>query len=207
MLAMVTWHLGRLRRSPTLRWLIVVLTIAAIADLVSKRVGPALPNRIDVVVASRDLDEGVSVPSDAVRIVSVDPGPLVPRSRVLTIDDVVGRIPLEPIYAGEPLRPERLAGSQRRGPGALLRTDERGVSVAISPELGVPLATGDVVSVFATPGPIDNGPATAVVTAARVLVRSERAVTLAVPLREVPLLAAALVRGPVTVALRLPPPP
>lgn len=69
----------------------------------------------NVVVAVRDLPERVKVPEDAVEIMKV-PAAMVPDQAALTVEEVVGKYPLAPLYKNEVITKPKLANTL--GPAA-----------------------------------------------------------------------------------------
>lgn len=193
-----------LRRRPRVRRLLGLALVALVAlavALVVRRAEAAREawGRTEaVVVASRDLPPGhVLGPGDTE--VRQLPAPAVPPGAVASVDD--GRIVQAGAYEGEVLVARRLAAPGARGPAALLPQGARAVAVPVEPGTAPPLEVGqhvDVVGVVA----VDGGPEPVVVAEGALVVHvAERAVSLAVPPDAVPVVAAALAAGTVTLAL------
>jgi Flp pilus assembly protein CpaB len=78
----------------------------------------AVPVR-DVLIATRDLDPGMSIESDAIEVRSI-PEILLPVGVLTEPDQASGRLVTAPIYAQELIHPNRLSGSGSSGLAALL---------------------------------------------------------------------------------------
>ncbi len=188
---MLRWRLRRLRRSHTLRWVILVIAAASLLDTLAARNVVAV-TRVPIVVAARDVAAGEIVDRSSLAVVEVELGALAPEGALSDPDSIVGHVALDPLYVGEPVRPERISGTTRRGPAALLDVGERAISIPLAADHGLRLAPGDVVSVFSARSPIGDGPAVVVVSAGQVLEQGERSMLLAVAEDEAADLAAAL---------------
>ena len=125
----------------------------------------ASPASQTVVVAARDLDSGVAVTADDVRVVKVPPA-LTPRQAALRPSDVVGRLTSGAMRQGEVLSDRRTIAAgplDGFGPGRVL------TSVRITdPGVLAFLRTGDTVDVMAVAGD-DQPKATIVASRARVV--------------------------------------
>ena len=123
-----------------------------------------------------------------------------------TAEPPVGAVVRQPILAGEPVAPSRLAPDGLTGVAALVPAGERAVAVAVGPAGVPPLAVGDQVDVVTVmpPGATGDGgsdPAFTLVERATVVAIGEQAVTIAVPDADAPRVAWAVANGAVVLAL------
>lgn len=170
-----------------------------------------------VAVATRDLHPGEVIDAATASVrdlpeVAVAPGAL---------DHVPGgAIVRDPVPAGEPLVPTRLAPLGLTGAAALVPDGHRAVAVPLGPTGAPPLQVGDRVDVLAVTGsdpgpgagPVPTGPAGRdagggagpafpVVEGARVIHVDEEVVTIAVPTGDAPRVALAVTRALAVLAL------
>ena len=193
-----------LRRRPRLRRALGIALAALVAVAVTTTVQRAEATRAAwgrsraVVVATRDLPPGHVLEAGDTEVVDL-PEAAVPDGAVGRVE--AGRVVRSGAFEGEVLLRRRLAGDGVVGPAALLPEGTRAVAVPVEPGSAPPLAVGqhvDVVGIVA----VDGVPEPALLaTAAPVLAVAERAVTVAVAPDRVPMLAAALAAGTVTLAL------
>jgi Flp pilus assembly protein CpaB len=83
------------------------LAAAAVA-LAIEAASPGAPATVDVPVAARDLDGGVELGADDLRIAEFPPDTV--PSRIVDMSAAVGRVLAAPMGAGEPLTDHRLVG-------------------------------------------------------------------------------------------------
>jgi pilus assembly protein CpaB len=90
-----------------------------------------------VVVASRDIPEGVAIDRIALQVAQW-PVQAVPVGAFTAIDSVIGRVPRVPIYNGEPIVPGRLAPTGT-GPGLEVKIPpgQRAMAVRINDVAGI----------------------------------------------------------------------
>lgn len=197
-------------------WWLGALALAAVTGLV---VDGALRRAADaeaaygatraVVVARHRLAAGDPIGSGEVELRRW-PRSLVPDGALARVPD--GRVAVAPIGAGEAVLSARVSRRAGRAPAVLLDRDERALVVPLAVP-GLPLSVGDRVDVLAGGGSGGGGPdgdlpvppaAEVVVRDARVLRPGAETVVVAVPATGAEDLAAALARGPITLALRPP---
>jgi Flp pilus assembly protein CpaB len=115
----------------------------------------------------------------------------------------------QPVAAGEPLVPERLAPQGLTGVAALVPAGHRAVAIPIGPLAAPPLTVGDLVDVLAVvpalveeqPRQREDQPSFALVEAAVVVDVGEQSITVAVPEAAAPRVAWVLTNGSVVLAL------
>ncbi|HEX6238667.1 MAG TPA: SAF domain-containing protein [Acidimicrobiales bacterium] len=170
-----------------------------------------------VAVARRDLHPGEVIDTATVELRHL-PEVAVSSS---ALDHVPGgAIVRDPVTAGEPLVPARLAPMGLTGAAALVPDGHRAVAVPLGPTGAPPLQVGNRVDVLAVtgsdPGPGvgpvptgpagpdadgGTGPAFPVVEGARVIHVGDEAVTIAVPTEDAPGVALAVTRALAVLAL------
>jgi Flp pilus assembly protein CpaB len=168
---------------------LTVASLVSSTDRARQRWGASRP----VAVATRDLHAGEVVDAAAVEVRDL------PRVAVAAraLDHLpAGAVVRDPVAAGEPLVPSRLAPLGLTGTAALVPDGHRAVAVPLGPAGAPPLAIGDRVDVLAVVGTApgdghagaDGGPtrgatepAFPVAEAAQVVDVTEGSVTLAVP--------------------------
>jgi len=211
----------RLHRGAVVYWSCVALiaAVAAVGVLTLLRHGAARnaamgPTR-RVVVATAAVQAGQPLAGH----VEVQP-----RSRsmvpVHALRDLpAGRVATAYIAPGEVVVTERVSGSPGSGPAALLPHGTRGVAVAVD-DTGPPLRVGDRVDLLASSGsnggtaspldaseadpaapPNDDADATTIASGVPVVSTRSGAVTVAIPLGRVGVVAAALAHSSVSVVL------
>jgi Flp pilus assembly protein CpaB len=162
-----------------------------------------------VAVATRDLAPGDVLSPGAVEVRRL-PEAVVPAGASASAP--VGAVVRQPVVAGEPLVPARLAPDGLTGTAALVPEGFRAVAVPLGPTGVPPLAVGDEVDVLAVvppdlvaaePGGDDrgSGPAFPLVERALVVDVGEEAASVAVPQPDAPRVAFALAQGAVVLAL------
>ena len=162
-----------------------------------------------VAVATRDLAPGDVLSPGAVEVRRL-PAAVVPAGASASAP--VGAVVRQPVVAGEPLVPARLAPDGLTGTAALVPEGFRAVAVPLGPTGVPPLAVGDEVDVLAVvppdlvaaePGGDDPGPGPAfpLVERAVVVDVGEEAASVAVPQSDAPRVAFALAQGAVVLAL------
>ncbi|HUP90327.1 MAG TPA: Flp pilus assembly protein CpaB [Longimicrobiales bacterium] len=172
-----------------------------------------------VVIAARDLAPGTTVSQADVKIAQW-PANLMPSSPARSVDEVVGRGVVAPIYQGEPVMAGRL-GANGAGAGlpVLLAAGERALSVRVDDVIGVAgfIQPGSHVDVLVSAREGGEPSANVVLQDVRVLatgqhlqpdtIRSEQAaavITLAVTPEQAELLTLAANEGRIQLALRHP---
>lgn len=179
---------------------VTVASLVAAAGDARDRWGATRP----VAVATRDLSPGEVVDHGAVAVRDLPSGMI---GDATMADPPVGAVVRQPILAGEPVAPARLAPEGLTGVAALVPAGERAVAVAVGPAGVPPLAVGDQVDVVTVvpPGALgDDGggdPAFTLVERATVVAVGEQAVTIAVPDSDAPRVAWAVANGAVVLAL------
>jgi len=117
------------------------------------------PNTIPVVIATRQLDMGLTITEDDITIRHLLPE-MVPAEQVYKqADIVVGRTPRAKILPNEPIRRERLASADAGvGLNALIRKGMRAMTVQVDHESGVGgfIQPGNYVDVIVTIRPDDQ---------------------------------------------------
>jgi Flp pilus assembly protein CpaB len=181
---------------------LVVVSLVSSAEAARQRWGRARP----VAVATRDLAPGDLVDGSAVEVrrlpeAAVTPGALAaPPS---------GSVVRQPVAAGEPLVPERLAPQGLTGVAALVPAGHRALAIPIGPLAAPPLTIGDLVDVLAVvpalveepPRPPGNQPSFPLVEAAVVVDAGEESIAVAVPEADAPRVAWVLTNGSIVLAL------
>lgn len=224
------WRDGARRRRSLVAGGATVVAAATLAGSLAALAAGLLPDGSQdapgrsrtVVVATRDLETGAVVEAGSVEARAVPESALPARGTIdgSALGTVEGQVVRDPIVAGEAVVDERLAGGGRRGAEALLRTDERALTVPAGPSAGA-VAVGDVVDLLAVDGssrfagsigPDEPGRApdtasspSAVVVASRARVvgtADDDNVIVAVSIDDVGRTAAAIVAGTVLLALR-----
>jgi len=190
---------------------LALVTAVAVASLVGAagsardRWGTTRP----VAVATRDLSPGDVVDAGAVDVRELPSGVL---GEATMTDVPVGAVVRDPIMAGEPVAPVRIAPDGLTGAAALVPAGERAVAVPVGPAGVPPLAVGDLVDVVTVvpggatgladgAGDGSGAPAFTLVEQAAVVDVGEQAVTIAVPERDAPRVAWAVANGAVVLAL------
>ena len=116
------------------------------------------PDTIPVVIATRDLDMGLTITDEDVTIRHLLPE-MVPTEQVFKqLDVVVGRTPRAKILSNEPIRGERLASAEAGvGLNALIRKGMRAMTVQVDDQSGVGgfIQPGNYVDVIVTIRPDD----------------------------------------------------
>ena len=117
------------------------------------------PNTVPVVIATRDLDMGLTITDEDVTIRHLLPE-MVPAEQVYKqLDVVIGRTPRARILSNEPIRRERLANAEAGvGLNALIRKGMRAMTVQVDDQSGVGGFTqpGNYVDVIVTIRPDDQ---------------------------------------------------
>ena len=199
---------ARLRRRPALWWLLTLVLAAVTGQVVSTtvdraeersaRYGDARP----VLVVTAEVAAGAVLSSADTELRSM-PAALVPEASVGA--EALGSRVRSPLFPGEVVHRDRLAGAGTSAVAALLPAGTRGVAVAHGEE-ALPLEPGDVVDVLATVGAVapeeaGTAPTVTVTSGAVVVATGEAAVTIAVPLDDTARVAYAAAIGVVTLAL------
>jgi pilus assembly protein CpaB len=166
------------------RTLVVVGVAVVIAGLAAFGVYWALLNRTvverpeptdDVVVAARDIETGVLLTKEHVKVVAW------PRSRKLSatlarLDDVVKRGLIASVVEGEPIVESKLAPKDQSGLPPMIGVGKRAMSVRVNEVIGVAgfVTPGTKVDVLVTLHEAEGGTAHVVVTDVTVLTAGTR---------------------------------
>lgn len=187
---------------------LAVASLVSAAERARDQWGASRP----VAVATQDLDLGDVIGPGAVEVRHLPEIAVAPDA----LDHVPGgAVVRDPVAAGEPLVPARLAPLGLTGAAALVPDDHRAVPVPLGPAGAPPLAVGDRVDVLAVVGTApgdghagavgptgsDAEPAFAVAEAARVVDVSDGAVTVAVPTDDAARVALVATQGLAVLAL------
>lgn len=204
-------RLRRLARSPVAYWLaagiLAVVTGTTVAGAVGRahaelaRYGGARPT----VVARRDVDVGDVLDAGDV-VIRSEPAAFVPDGAAGSVDAVVGRTVVAPVFAGEPVLRVHLAPDGVRGLAALLPRGRVAVGVPVSAS-SARVRRGDTVDVLGTfdPAAAAGGePTFAVATAALVVDVGQESATVAVTPEEAKRVAFAEAHGAVTLTVTSP---
>jgi len=161
----------------------------------ASRAAAAWGTRREVAVATRTLSPGAVIGSGDVERRAL-PEALLPDG---ALDDPVGRVVVSPVLAGEPVPQARVAPEGRHGPGALV--PEGQVAVAVPADVPLPpLAPGDPVVVLGVADPMTMQ-GVVLAREATVVAVTDDGVTVAVPAAAATTVTAALLAGPVALAL------
>lgn len=206
-------RLRRLSRSPLSFWAVVALLALVTAVVVGRTMGRARAEadrygsvRRAAVVTS-PVAAGTTVRASDVSARSM-PAAFVPEGAVSSVDEVVGRTTIVPLFRGQAVVRDQLAPWGLKGLAAVLPPGARAVGVptgAASP----PLHKGDVVDVLATFDPQSAGsgdPTFAVARAAVVVDVGSESATVAVTAAEANKVAYAVAHGSVSLAVTAGPP-
>jgi Flp pilus assembly protein CpaB len=130
-----------------------LLILALIAGLTAGAVYFIGAQRIAMVVAARDVTVIRPLTSEDVEVRSVPPDAL-PSGAISSIDDVIGRVPVAPLWQGQPLVAHALADDAATfHTGLTLRPGERAIAipvVAVS-AVGGAISPGARIDVLAVP--------------------------------------------------------
>jgi Flp pilus assembly protein CpaB len=181
---------------------LVVVSLVSSAEAARQRWGRARP----VAVATRDLAPGDLVDGSAVEVRRLPEAAVAPQALA---EPPSGSMVRQPVAAGEPLVPERLAPQGLTGVAALVAAGHRAVAIPIGPLAAPPLTVGDLVDVLAVvpalveeqPRQREDQPSFALVEAAVVVDVGEQSITVAVPEADAPRVAWVLTNGSVVLAL------
>ena len=181
---------------------LVVITLVSSAEAARQRWGRARP----VAVATRDLSPGDPVDDSAVEVRRLPEAAVAPGALA---EPPSGSVVRQPVAAGEPLLPQRLAPQGLTGVAALVPAGHRAVAIPIGPLAAPPLTTGDLVDVLAVvpalveerPRPSADQPSFPLVEAAVVVDVGEQSIAVAVPEADAPRVAWVLTNGSVVLAL------
>ena len=196
-----------LRRRPRHRRVLVlglaVLCGLAVMSVVQRAedAAAAWGESVPVLIARRDLEAGERLDGGNTRI-DHQPTPLVPDG-ALTEVPADGRL-VEPVYAGEVVREERLAPTGLSTIAARLPPGARAMAIPVEPGTVPALTIGDRVDVLvalAAEAAGDGPPGFALATDVLVVDVDDAAVTIAVPADTAPRVAVAFGAGAVTLAL------
>jgi Flp pilus assembly protein CpaB len=181
---------------------LVVVSLVSSAEAARQRWGRARP----VAVATRDLAPGDLVDGSAVEVRRLPEAAV--TAGALT-EPPSGSVVRQPVAAGEPLVPERLAPQGLTGVAALVPAGHRAVAIPIGPLPVPPLTVGDFVDVLAVvpalseaePSRPENQPSFPLIEAAVVVDVGEQSIAVAVPEADAPRVAWVLTNGSVVLAL------
>jgi Flp pilus assembly protein CpaB len=181
---------------------LVVVSLVSSAEAARQRWGRARP----VAVATRDLAPGDLVDGSAVEVRRLPEAAVAPQALA---EPPSGSMVRQPVAAGEPFVPERLAPQGLTGVAALVPAGHRAVAIPIGPLAAPPLTVGDLVDVLAVvpalveeqPRQREDQPSFALVEAAVVVDVGEQSITVAVPEAAAPRVAWVLTNGSVVLAL------
>ncbi len=150
-------------------FLVVSLIGAAVAALAVVRVLQSAedeveaarrgPDTVPVVIATRDLDMGLTITEEDVTIRHLLPEMVPPTEVFGDLETVVGRTPKAQILTNEPVRKERLASAEAGvGLNALIRKGMRAMTVQVDDQSGVGgfIQPGNYVDVIVTIRPDDQ---------------------------------------------------
>jgi Flp pilus assembly protein CpaB len=199
-------RLRRITRSPLVYWLCVVVLASATGLIVARVLAEAEAARTRygsprrVAVARRALAVGRVIGAADVRTRAV-PAALAPEGAVLDAAAAVGRTVVVPLFRGQAVLAAHLAPDGVQGVAAALGPGSRAVAVPTGAGGRPPVRAGDSVDVLVV---VDPQPAAVVAAAAVVVDVAEESVTLAVSAAEAELLAQAVTRGALTLAVRSP---
>ena len=130
-----------------------LLALALVAGLLAGALYVAGAQRVDVVVAARDVTEIRPLTAQDLEVRAVPPDAL-PVGAVSNVDAVIGRVPIAPLWQGQPLVVRALADDATTfHTGLTLRPGERAIAipvVAVS-AVGGAIAPGARVDVIAVP--------------------------------------------------------
>jgi Flp pilus assembly protein CpaB len=179
---------------------LVVVSVVSSAEAARQRWGRARP----VAVATRDLAPGDLVDGSAVEVRRLPEAAVAPQA---LSEPPSGSVVRQPVAAGEPLVPERLAPQGLTGAAALVPAGHRAVAIPIGPLAAPPLTVGDLVDVLAVvpalveDQPREDEPSFPLVEAAVVVDVGEQSIAVAVPEADAPRVAWVLTNGSVVLAL------
>jgi Flp pilus assembly protein CpaB len=179
---------------------LVVVSLVSSAEAARQRWGRARP----VAVATRDLVPGDLVDGSAVEVRRLPEAAVAPQALA---EPPSGSMVRQPVAAGEPLVPERLAPQGLTGVAALVPAGHRAVAIPIGPLAAPPLTVGDHVDVLAVvpalveEQPREDQPSFPLVDAAVVVDVGEQSIAVAVPEADAPRVAWVLTNGSVVLAL------
>jgi Flp pilus assembly protein CpaB len=181
---------------------LVVVSLVSSAEATRQRWGRARP----VAVATRDLAPGDLVDGSAVEVRRLPEAAVTPGALA---EPPSGSVVRQPVAAGEPLVPERLAPQGLTGVAALVPAGHRAVAIPIGPLAAPPLTVGDIVDVIAVvpalseepPRQGEEPPSFPLVEAAVVVDVDEQSIAVAVPEADAPRVAWVLTNGSVVLAL------
>lgn len=150
-------------------FLVVSFIGAAIAALAVIRVVQSAQNEVEaarkgadtvaVVIATRELNMGLTITEDDVTIRHILPEMVPPEQVYKQLDVVIGRTPRAKILPNEPIRRERLASADAGvGLNALIRKGMRAMTVQVDQQSGVGgfIQPGNYVDVIVTIRPDDQ---------------------------------------------------
>ena len=196
-------HVRRIVRSRVVVWSLALAVGWASASVVAsaRDEGRSWGRRRRVAVAVRSVAEGSAITAADLALRSL-PVALIPPGAIGSVTGLVGRIARSPLFAGQALVHEQIAGPRLSATRVLIGRGRRGVAIA-SGDARPPLRVGDRVDVIAGRGVGDGpGPVGVVATNAEVVAVADRSVTVAVADHDAVTVADAMSSGPLLFALR-----
>jgi Flp pilus assembly protein CpaB len=130
-----------------------LLALALIAGFIAGALYFIGSQRVDVVVASRDVAVIRPLTAQDLDVRSVPPDAL-PLGALSRVDDVIGRVPIAPLWQGQPLVAHALADDAATfHTGLMLRPGERAIAIPVAAvsAVGGALSPGARVDVIAVP--------------------------------------------------------
>jgi pilus assembly protein CpaB len=130
-----------------------LLVVAVIAGCIAGALYYIGAQRVAMVVAAQDLAVIRPLTADDVEVRSVPPDAM-PAGAVSSVEDVIGRVPVTPLWQGQPLVAQALADDAAVfHTGLTLRPGERAVAIPVAAvnAVGGAIAPGARVDVLAVP--------------------------------------------------------
>ena len=196
-------HIRRILRSRLVVWSLALTVGWASASVVAsaRDEGRSWGRRRRVAVAVRPVAEGSAITTADVALRSL-PVALIPPGAILSAAGLAGRIARSPLFAGQALVHEQIAGPRLSPTRVLIGRGRRGVAIATG-DARPPLRVGDRVDVIAAHGLSDGpGPVGVVARNAEVVAVVDRSVTVAVDAHDAVMVADAMASGPLLLSLR-----
>ena len=196
-------HVRRIVRSRQVVWSLALAVGWASASVVAsaRDEGRSWGRRRRVAVAVRPVAEGSAITAADLALRSL-PVALIPPGAIGSVTGLVGRIARSPLFTGQALVHEQIAGRRLSATRVLIGRGRRGVAIATG-DARPPLRVGDRVDVIAAHGAGDGpGPVGVVAMNAEVVAVADRSVTVAVADHDAVMVADAMGSGPLLLALR-----
>jgi pilus assembly protein CpaB len=130
-----------------------LLALALVAGAIAGALYFIAAQRVDMVVASRDIAVIRALLAEDLEVRSVPPDAL-PAGAVSRIDDAIGRVPIAPLWQGQPLVVHALADDAATfHTGLTLRPGERAIAIPVAAvsAVGGAISPGARVDVLAVP--------------------------------------------------------